>query len=138
MPGRGALCQYQDRNSSSSKLNLNLSVRLSERCLCTEPTSVRNLFQNGYSSTLIDMLKYSLRLPEFCVQFKYLEFHSKKQIFNVGRAYYCHLILEYFSLVILHANRTSPCTLCRPFHARIQRWDRVSAPPPPPLKNHKI
>ena len=47
------------------------SQRLSERCFRTEPALafVRNLFQNGYPPTMIDMLKHSVRLPEQCFLF---------------------------------------------------------------------
>ena len=54
---------------------LNLSVWLSEGCFHTEPAFVWNMFQNGYLSTLIDVLKHSVRLPEHGFQFKYLQFH---------------------------------------------------------------
>ena len=35
---------------------------------------------------LLTMLKHSVWLPEYCFQFKYLEFHSNWQTSNVGRA----------------------------------------------------
>ena len=50
--------------SQGCKFNLNLSVWLSKCCFHTEPVLVRNLFQNGYPATLIDMLKLSVRLLE--------------------------------------------------------------------------
>ena len=71
----GANCADIRTDNSSSKLNSNLSVRLSKRSLRTEPASVRNLFQNGYPCTLIEMLKHSVRLPEHCFQFKNIELH---------------------------------------------------------------
>ena len=86
--------------NSSSKLNLNLSVKLSERCFSTDPAFVRNLFYNSYPSTLIDMLKHSIGLPKHC--FKYLEFHSNYQTFNVGRAYNCKLVL--YTSIHVHSN----------------------------------
>ena len=44
------------------------------------------------------MLKHSVRLPEHCFQFKYLEFYSNKQTFNVGCAYYCQLMFLFVCL----------------------------------------
>ena len=93
--GRGRHCTDIRSENSSSKLNLNLSVWLSKLCFRTEPAIVMNLFQNGYPSTLIDMLMHSVWLPEHCFQFKYIEFHSNWKTFNVGRAYYCQLISVY-------------------------------------------
>ena len=86
---RGLHCADIRTEKSSSKLDLNLSVWLSKRYFCTETAFVRNLFQNGHSSTLIDMLKHSDRLP---FQFKHQGFHSHEQTCNVGRAYYCQMI----------------------------------------------
>ena len=60
---------------SSSKLNLNISVQLPERCYHRKLAFVWNLFQKGYTSTLIDMLKHSVQQPQHCFQFTYLEFH---------------------------------------------------------------
>ena len=41
---------------------------------------------------------FSVQLPKHCFQFRYLESHSNKQTFVVGRAYYCQLILYLISL----------------------------------------
>ena len=41
---------------------------------------------------------FSVQLPKHCFQFRYLESHSNKQTFIVGRAYYCQLILYLISL----------------------------------------
>ena len=38
------------------------------------------------------MLKDSVRLPNHCFKFEYLEFHSNEKTFNIGRAYFCQLI----------------------------------------------
>ena len=91
--GRGPHYAHIRTENSSSKLNFNISVLLAECCFSTEPAFVRNLFQNGYPSTFKDMLIYSIQQPEHCFQFKYLEFHSNQQTFNVGLAY-CQLTLH--------------------------------------------
>ena len=66
--GGGPHCANIRTENSSSKLNLNLSVLPSERCFRMEHTFVRTLFQNDCPSTLVDMLKHSVRLhvPEHC------------------------------------------------------------------------
>ena len=46
------------------------------------------------------MLKHSVWLPEHCFQFKYLEFYSNKQTFNVGCAYYCQLMFLFFFVFV--------------------------------------
>ena len=95
---RGAALRWHQNQkcTRSSKLNLNLSVRVSERCFHTELAFIWNLFQNGYPSTLIDMLKHSVWQYEHCFQFKYLEFQYNSQTFNVGRAL---LSVDYVNLL---------------------------------------
>ena len=57
----GHTAPTSESKTSSSKLNLNLSVGLSQCGFYKEPVIVRNLFQNGHPSTLIDMLKVRKR-----------------------------------------------------------------------------
>ena len=60
----------------------NPSRRFAYLCLdniknALEPAFVRNLFQNGDPSIHLDRyVKHSVRLPEHCLQFKYIEFYS--------------------------------------------------------------
>ena len=61
--GRGLHCGDIRTENCSSKLTLNLSDWLSKLCSRIEPAFVRNLFQIGHPSALIDMLKHSARLP---------------------------------------------------------------------------
>ena len=63
--------------TSEPKIVVVNSTRIFHASISTKPAFVRNLFQNGYPSTLKLMLKHSVWLPEHCFQFKYLEFHSQ-------------------------------------------------------------
>ena len=74
---------------------LHTCVSIMLKCIRTryrmEPIS------EGYQSTLIDMLKHSVWLPEQGFQFKYLGVYSISQAFNMGSAYYCQMIFEKIS-----------------------------------------
>ena len=80
------------------------SHRVADLCLdnMLEPTFVRNLFQNIYVETLSSATRTML-------QFKYLEFHSNWQMFNVGRASHCQLI-------IFRVHTIAERMLCIPAH----------------------
>ena len=74
--------------------------------ICLYNANLRNLFQNSYLSTLIDMLKYSVWLPEICFQFDYLEFI----LISKQTTRFVHITVSIFIFIIARPLFPPKCT----------------------------